>query len=382
MDIFIKIKLLGLIICLLMSSGMIWADDPTATFTPTFTPTATFTPTVTFTPSSTQTPIVVTSIVTQPPIIINQLQPPEIIVITQPAVIVQSHAVVVASAIPPVPSVTSQPTEETPSDLYGWSRFESKDLVKTLGIWDLRTAQNASESAYHESKDSGALLRYPFEGNGFRVAYRLQAQGGSFQVKLDGQPMGVWDTASQVNAVSVATQSFIDIPDGYHLLEIQILSSGKVGIDFVEVFTSPPLVNGAGSLADTSVALIEAVSFVQVAAPPTPLPSPTPRTPTVILIDIVIGYDLNFNDAIDPSEGSRGISIRAVDSITNTVLSSAVTDDSGFVRMQVIAENDLVLLVPLLGETLDIRIGRNSDEPLATTWTILLESSNLPGLLP
>ena len=56
-----------------------------------------------------------------------------------------------------------------------------------------------------------------------------------------------------------------------------------------------------------------------------------------------------------------------------------MTDEAGFVRLQTLAQHDVVLLIPLLGESFQARVRGND---VATAWTVLIEPNNLPGLIP
>jgi hypothetical protein len=96
-------------------------------------------------------------------------------------------------------------------------------------------------------------------------------------------------------------------------------------------------------------------------------------------VDIIVAYDLNANGEIDPVEGVRNVSIRAVDTLTNALLASILTDDSGFARMEVATTHDLQLVIPLLGETFTVR---NRGQDIITSWRLLIPPANVPGLIP
>jgi hypothetical protein len=103
-------------------------------------------------------------------------------------------------------------------------------------------------------------------------------------------------------------------------------------------------------------------------------------TDQVISVDVVVAYDANNNETVDPTEGIRTVSIRAVDATTNTLLASAITDEAGFVRLQVIAARDVLIVIPILGESYLVRLRRSSS--VMTSWTLLLPPANIPGLIP
>ena len=85
----------------------------------------------------------------------------------------------------------------------------------------------------------------------------------------------------------------------------------------------------------------------------------------------------NANGQIEPNEGVRGLSLRVVDARTNDLLASAFTDPSGFTQIQALADGDVIVIIPLLGETLRVR--RSSP---TTTWTLRIDPANVPGLIP
>jgi hypothetical protein len=258
--------------------------------------------------------------------------------------------------------------------------------VQILGRWSLRSALNASDGGYHDTTDGGAIFRFPFEGDGFRVGFRFSRRGGSFQIKIDGQVVGVYDAnlgdeASQADAYTVVTEAYF-LNSGYHLADIVVTSGDEriVAIDYVEVLLSPELVNNPDQVQAGADTLVNVVSYELLVAPPTLLPSPMPVTDQVVSVDVVVAYDENANEEVDPAEGVRAISVRAVDATTNALLASAITDDAGFVRLQVTTRRDVLVVIPLLGESFLVRVRRATG--VATSWTVLLEPANLPGLIP
>jgi hypothetical protein len=381
-----------LVFCLMIvtSFGQTFAQEATpevtVEITPTDIPTATFSPTPTITP--TWTSVVVTTVVTQPVVV---TQPP--IVITQPPVVITMPPVVVT--IPPViitrqvivPVVsTSVPLATTrnsnpPSNEFGWQRYESIEFIPVVGVWQLRTAQNASDGAYHETDRQEAVFRFPFEGDGIRLGFRLQRNGGSFHLRVDNHTLDIFDTQfpdSDTTKRSVITREYF-FDAGYHVMDIFVSTLpeyGQVAVDFVEIFNGPPVPHAT---IDSPAGMRDALDIQLVDAPPTPTSTPAPLTASVITVDVIIAYDLNANGEIDPNEGAQNISIRAVDTLTNALLASNVTDASGFARVQVTTTHDLLLVIPLLGETFEVR---NRGREIVTSWTLLISPANVPGLIP
>jgi hypothetical protein len=354
---------------------------------PTATPTAIPSPTPTVTPSWTPVIIVVTQPPqpTLPPVIITQPPQPTLapIVITQPPVII-TQPVVIPVLPTPVPATSNNPlTNNSPasSNRFGWQRYESIEFIQVVGRWQLRTTSNASDGAYHEAETEEAIFRFPFDGEGLRLGFRVQPYGGSFHLRVDNRTLDVFDsmlTEDNTQIRSVVTREYF-FDSGYHVLDIYVSvlpEYGGVAIDFVEVFNGPSLPR---STMDAPGGMREAIEIALVSAPPTRTLTPIPPVPSLITVDVVVAYDLNANGEIDPNEGAREVSIRAVDTLTNALLASTVTDFSGFVRMQVSTTNDLQLVIPLLGETFAVR---NRGQDIVTSWTLLIPPANVPGLIP
>ena len=347
------------------------------TATITNTPIATATPfVISPTPGPTQTPFQV--IVTQP------------VFITEAASDPNGNASSSSTSNGGADGIGDDPLSDgvAPSDIYGWTRHESIALIQVLGQWFLRTMQNASDGAYHEARDAGALLRFPFEGDGFRIGYRSEVNGASFQILLDGAAVGLYPTSVlQIDPeLDPIRQTFVTQPywvtPGYHVVDLVCLAAGDgspgCNIDYIEIFTGPPI-----PLAPTPVAVPSEAVVVEhvelVSAPPTIVPSRTPAPDAILTIDVLVSVDLNSNDQADANEGVADITVRAVDVSDNTLLSTSITDESGFVRIRVASDGDIVLLIPVLGESFYVRNrGHNVDE----TWNLVLDPATLPGLIP
>ncbi|MGB7337707.1 MAG: hypothetical protein WBC91_02360 [Phototrophicaceae bacterium] len=293
----------------------------------------------------------------------------------------------------PITEINSPlPDGIAPSDIYGWRRYESVDLIQVMGRWRLRSMSNASDGAYHEARDAGALLRYPFEGDGFRIGYRSEVNGAGIQVSLDGEFVNVIETNFLAIDPELAPlrQSFVTQPywvdTGYHLVDLMCLADGAgsqgCNIDYIEIFIGPPI---PASAQPTAVAISEnelvvVVSDVElVSAPPTLAPTSTAIAASVITVDVIVSADLNANTQVDANEGIEGMTVRAVNVSDNSLLATSMTDASGFVRITNSTTSDVILLIPALGESFYIR---NRGQALNETWNLLLDPVNIPGLIP
>jgi uncharacterized repeat protein (TIGR01451 family) len=342
--------------------------DPTKTMTPT--PMSTLTPViVTATSGLTQTPF--TRIITQPVFLTEAPRSDE-----SPDVSGAGSGIDLLS------------DGVVPSEIYGWTRYESVDLIPVTGRWVLRTSQNASDGAYHESRDSGAMLRYPFVGDGFRIGYRSDVHGGSFQVLLDGAFLALYSSDyTQIDAdldpvrQTFRTQPHWDTP-GYHVVDLVCLSDGKgaqgCNIDYIEVFSGPPIPIVPTAVAISTQAIV-ITEIELIAAPPTPAPTELPPQESVITVDVFVNMDLNTNGQIEPNEGVSGMTVQAVDVSNNTTLISGLTDESGFLRLRVVVGSDIVLLIPMLGESFYVR---NRGRDLTEIWALVIDPATIPGLIP
>jgi len=254
--------------------------------------------------------------------------------------------------------------------------------VQVIGDWALHRDHAASAGGYLETVSPAGTLRFPFEGEGVRIGFVAHQQGGSFEARLDDKLIAVFNThIDEETAITLATRAVFFAP-GYHVLDIKALvpddHSQSVRIDYVEIFHGPPQPEIVATPAEPDTDVRVDLHDVQlISAPPTQIPSPTPLPDTPFTIDVVVGYDLNANGQIEPNEGVRGLSLRVVDARTNDLLASAFTDSSGFIQIQALADGDVIVIIPLLGETLRVRRG----SPTAT-WTLRLNAANVPGLIP
>ena len=281
--------------------------------------------------------------------------------------------------------------DTVPATQYGWRRYESIDLIQVTGTWHLRTMSNASDAGYHETRTAGATLRYPFVGDGVRIGYRSTPNGAPFHIFIDGQLVTSYQTdyaffvTHSDEPRRTYTTAPIFISGGYHVLDIVALADGEgqeaVNIDFVEIFTGPPLPAPAvtPTASQTSATHITAIDLL--ARPPTPVPTRTPPRARIVIVDVFVAVDHNNNDTREPREGVADVPIQVVDVRRNTLLATAVTDASGFVRVQVLSAGDIVLLIPLLSASYTVRAARNADTR-PHTWELILDPAQLPGLIP
>jgi hypothetical protein len=338
------------------------------TLSPTETPTTTSTP-----PSPTWTPLVQTVVV-----------PATIIV---PATVVVPATIVFPTPLPFPSPIPIQPTIVlTTTRAYGWERHESIEMIQVIGSWALTRSRQASDGAYHESASAGATLRFPFTGDGLRLIYRAHPQGGRFAVLLDGVAQGMYETRADTEGFYFAGPFFF--ASGYHVVDVVALAERSgvtaIGIDALDVFYGPPMpthpvptVHPAEAVENTRR---DVVDITLLSAPTTPQPTPTPIPQALITVDVVIAYDLNRNDSADPNEGIQSMSVRMLDAATNRPLAAGLTDERGFVTLQALTANSVIVVVPYLSETFNVRAARGRAQ--TARWTLLLEAGTQPGLIP
>lgn len=343
---------------------------------------------ITATPDVTATPFIVTS----------TTSPPVQMVSTQPSTPAGQGSDVPTTSSNEANSDNNEavndplPDGVAPSDIYGWTRYESLDLIQVTGQWHLRTISNASDDGYHESRDAGATLRYPFEGDGFRIGYRSEVNGAVIQIHLDGEFLGIIESNFMIidPDMDPIRQTFVTQPywvePGYHLIDFVCMADGGgsegCNIDYVEIFTGPPIPDAAQPTqvvvpAGETAVVVDNVELVS--APPTLAPTATAAPASVITVDVIVSVDLNANEQVDANEGIEGITVRAVDVSDNTLLATSVSDSSGFVRLSVSTTHDVILLIPVLGESFYVR---NRAQNVQETWNLLLDPANVPGLIP
>ena len=361
-----------------------WTPTPTWTATATWTATSTWTATATWT--ATWTPVVQTVMVTQPPQVITQppriIQPPPVVVTSPPVVVIATQAPQRASI--PIPTGLPPPTVMTP--FFGWRRYQSIHLIEVNGSWPIFNDASASARQYRASDAAGAIARYPFTGEGIRIAYRVHPEGCLFDVLVDNRLLDTLNSFSWEEDWRLAGPYFLS--GGYHVLDIRSLgehSECSVGIDYLEVFSGPPVPeNPIGQAIDalsgvTSVPQ-DVARVVLISEPPTRVPTATPVPPSVIMLTISVAYDANASDTADLDEGVHGVSVRVVNAATGEVLRSGFTDERGGIRFQIVTEDEITAHIPYLGRTFTVRParGRTTEQ----RWDVLIPPANQPAVIP
>ncbi|MCB9460187.1 MAG: hypothetical protein H6670_11105 [Anaerolineaceae bacterium] len=363
---------------------------PTTTSTASLTPTETLvspTLTLTLTPTVPPTATVVNTVVVEQTVIV-----PQTIVVPQPIIITPifvTPIVMTSVGLPPVVTISAprsvipQRPTATATPEFGWRRQESSAFVAVIGNWSLKSDANASAGGYRLSASGNARLRFPFTGDAIRFIYQSHPQGGVIGLLLDGQPLDRIDTFSEEATFQLAGPYFLE--PGYHVLDIAALygESGEqaIAIDAVDVFHGPPMptLESPTAIAVTGESR-ESISFELVSEPATPQPTSTPEPPTRVTVEVIIAYDLNRNDSAEPNEGVRDMPVRLLDTTINRVLATSTTDERGYARLSTEVAQSVMVVVPYLGETFDIRIGRGTSQ--TARWTLLLDAANQPGLIP
>jgi hypothetical protein len=101
----------------------------------------------------------------------------------------------------------------------------------------------------------------------------------------------------------------------------------------------------------------------------------TPEPQQMIQINVTVYYDENNNQALDPSEGVAGISLRVLDEQTNQSLGHIFSDNNGHARLIVSAQDAVRVSAPYLGYNQRVR-------PPGDSVTIRLAPLRLPSLIP
>jgi hypothetical protein len=79
------------------------------------------------------------------------------------------------------------------------------------------------------------------------------------------------------------------------------------------------------------------------------------------------------------NEGVRDISVRVLDAVNGDLLASDFTDSQGSLRLQIITAHDVIIYIPVLGQSLNIRVSQRNQ---TRRWQVLLPAGNQPGLIP
>ncbi|MEO0565242.1 MAG: hypothetical protein AAF125_24260, partial [Chloroflexota bacterium] len=235
---------------------------------------------------------------------------------------------------------------------FGWTRHESSSLIPKEGDWVLRQSPNASALGYHETENARALFQFPFEGDGVRVGFRSEVNGGLMQVFVDGISLGAFQTDQSNFDIgngnprqTFRTPPFFLETAGYHLLEIVAINdvggSQSVNIDYVETFVGPPspLPSATPFSPDQMAAVVREVEVVGI--PPTLMPTATVVPSSVFVLDVYVASDEDTDGVRTPTEGISDVTIRAVGVTTTQLLGTAVTDLNGYARLVVVSSEDV-----------------------------------------
>jgi hypothetical protein len=104
-------------------------------------------------------------------------------------------------------------------------------------------------------------------------------------------------------------------------------------------------------------------------------PPATSRPLQTVMVRLTVYYDENNNRAADASEGVAGLSVRALDSLSNRGLGQAFTDEQGYAAVSVSAMGEVRLSVPYLSYNQPVK-------PPGKELFIRLTPLRLPSLIP
>jgi hypothetical protein len=352
-------------------------DTPTSAATDTAIPTITETPSITPSPTATPTAIIETVIV---PVVITS--PPLVIIATAPPASSPPTPIPPTSAPPPASSANIAPTQQTP--FYGWQRYQSIHFIPVIGTWAIQTDYAASARQYRRSSDVGAIARYPFTGDGVRLAYQVAPTGCAFDLVVDEVVIASFDSYADELGWRLAGPYFLS--NGYHVLDIRSRASTPnictVGFDYIDVFTNVPVPESAQVVLNppTEVPALEVARVALVSAPPTLAPTVTPIPTGIVALTVIVAYDANASGSADIGEGVAGMSVRLVDATSGELLQSGFTDERGQLNLQVVSREPITATIPLLGETLNLR--PTLGQTVAQRWEVVLPPANQPGVIP
>jgi hypothetical protein len=133
---------------------------------------------------------------------------------------------------------------------YGWKRYQSIYFIQVIGAWAIQTDASASAQQYRISSSARATARYPFTGDGMRLAYKANPQGCLFDLVVDATVVASIDSQADITEWCVAGPYFLS--SGYHVLDVrsqaQEAGACALAFDYIEVFSNPPMPTGAAVL--------------------------------------------------------------------------------------------------------------------------------------
>jgi hypothetical protein len=332
------------------------------------------------------------------------------IVVTAPPVVVTLPVIITATPLvitsppataPPAPANNTSsgntttraqpvvaPTQRTP--FYGWRRYESIHLIEVVGRWRIRQHPSASSQQYRQSEAYGATVRYPFQGDGIRVAYLMQEGGCRFDVILDGVVQETIDSHSDASELYWQIAGAYFLAGGYHVLDIRAHNDRPcvTAIDYMDIFTNAPMPvvpttivgnQNANGVTDTGNER-DITQITLLSEPATSTAQPTAVPMGRVQLQVQIAIDKNANGEADLDEGVQAVSVRLVDADSGALIASAFTDQRGRVTFDVSTNSDVVAHVPLLAETFRLRV--RAGDVVEERWSLLLAGANQPAVMP
>ena len=351
------------------------SHTPTVTQTPTVTPSPTATVTATSSPTMTPSP---TSTLIDRVVSVYAVMPD----VDTPPTATPLPAGTVLPAPPPAVEPLPDATHESPPYL-GWYRFESDHpSVRYQPVyWQPRLHTAASQGQYHRTDDPSYRAQVTFEGEAVRVRYIAARNMGVFQVWVDGVLLDTVDAYAPQLGFPL-TQVYL-VGRGAHTLELRPTGERNrqsegvtVALDAVHVFRAPPHTHIIPPPAVTRTPSPSPQPARDIERVSAPVPN-TPAPPVRVSASVVIGYDENANNQIDPAEGVRGVPVRLVAADTNRVLVTATTDAGGYARLSVETASPVRVVVPYFRRGWDVPTGGGPH-----TFELLLSAGNQPGLIP
>jgi hypothetical protein len=280
------------------------------------------------------------------------------------------------------------PTQRTP--FFGWRRYESIHLIEVVGRWRIRQHPSASSQQYRQSEAYGATVRYPFQGDGIRIAYLMQEGGCRFDVILDGVVQETIDSHVDTSEPYWQIAGAYFLAGGYHVLDIRAHSDRPcvTAIDYMDIFTNAPVPvvptttvgnQNANGVTDTGNER-DITQITLLSEPATSTAQPTAVPVGRVQLQVQIAIDKNANGEADLDEGVQAVSVRLVDADSGALIASDFTDERGRVAFDVTTNSDVVAHVPLLAETFRLRV--RAGDVVEERWSLLLAGANQPAVMP
>jgi hypothetical protein len=256
-----------------------------------------------------------------------------------------------------------------------------------VGRWRIRQHPSASSQQYREGEAYGATVRYPFQGDGIRIAYLMQEGGCRFDVILDGVVQETIDSHSDTPEPYWQIAGAYFLAGGYHVLDIRAHSDRPcvTAIDYMDIFTNAPMpvvptVSNTSSTDSNLASERDITQITLLSEPATATAQPTAVPMGRVQLQVQIAIDKNANGEADLDEGVQAVSVRLVDADSGALIASAFTDQRGRVTFDVSTNSDVVAHVPLLAETFRLRV--RAGDVVEERWSLLLTGANQPAVMP